>query len=398
MAGLLLQNAAALLLALFGLGPNGAAAPAAAFSLEPSNPAAGSPVRFTDASTGTAISWRWDFGDGFGSDSRSPTHVFANPGSYAVSLTAGNASGQTVATQMVDVSPEQTLRLIARHGFDVTLEAEDPRTGHTGSGKAIPQNDLFGYFTIPDLVPTSGPLVPEVFVKILDATSIGQDYWVFWGGLTDLKYTLTVRENATGAVKTFHNPVTESPGCLGADTSGFAGIPPQTPSATAAGPTATRTRTPTPTSTRPAATPTPTSTATPTPVPPATPTATPGSSAIVVRLRAVYWQWDFVAGPNTSSTPPYPGVNTITLKKGLTYEFHIYNDGPVLDPPLPPHAFSGVAALGLNGAPLETGAAEIVQTITPNVTGDFPYLCTFSDCGTGPNQHDAMHGVIWVVP
>lgn len=409
MLGPVLQGAAALLLALAGFESSATTAPSSAFTVAPTNPAANSPVEFRDASSGSPASWRWDFGDGTTSTAQSPMHTYAAGGVYPVSLTAGNAFGQTATTQMVEVSPESTLRLIAGRGFDVMLEAEDPRTGHTGSGKAIPVNDVFGYFTLPDLVPTSGPLVPEVFVKILDATSIGQDYWVFWGGLTDLRYTLTVTETATGALKTFHNPATESPGCLGADTSGFGGPSSPTPSATATAPEATRTRTPTPSRTptpprapspTPAQTPVSTATTTATPVPSATstPTATPGPSAIVVRLRAVYWQWDFVAGPDTSNTPPYPGVNTITLKKGLTYEFHIYNDGPVLDPPLPPHGFSGVAALGLSGASLETGGAESVQTITPNVTGDFPYLCTFTDCGTGANQHDAMHGIIRVVP
>jgi hypothetical protein len=91
-------------------------------------------------------------------------------------------------------------------------------------------------------------------------------------------------------------------------------------------------------------------------------------------------------------------MNTITLKKGLTYEFHIYNDGPEEDPPLAPHSFSGIAALGLNGVILQTGGAESIQTIAPQETGDFPFLCTLTECGTGPDQHDAMHGVIRVVP
>ena len=47
---------------------------------------------------------------------------------------------------------------------------------------------------------------------------------------------------------------------------------------------------------------------------------------------------------------------------------------------------------------LATGDPDAVQTITPDVTGDFPYVCTFTDCGTGSNQHDNMHGLIRVVP
>lgn len=47
-------------------------------------------VAFTDEShdgTGTPNAWAWDFGDGTSSTSQNPTHVYAAPGSYTVSLT-----------------------------------------------------------------------------------------------------------------------------------------------------------------------------------------------------------------------------------------------------------------------------------------------------------------------
>jgi PKD repeat protein len=409
-----LPAAAALLAALFefGSGP----APSADFSVAPANPSAGTPIQFLDASTGHPTLWHWDFGDGTASTEPSPAHTFAVPGVYRVRLTSGNVWWRTTASRILVVSPEDTLRLIARHPFDVTLEARIPGTDVTGKGKAIPQNDIFGYFTLPELVPTAGPIVPEVFLKILDETPTGQDYWVFWGGLTHLEYTLTVREVETGATKTYRNPATESPACLGADTSGFQearmatpAAPEPTPTVTPTAPvspdtpTPTRTRsvpaTPTPTRTPRTSTPTSTASRTPTPTRTASATATPSPGGpVVVRLRAVYWQWDFLGGSNTSSTPPYPGINTILLKQGVTYEFHIYNDGPVVDPPLPPHTFSGIAALGLSGAILQTGGAESVQTITPSQIGDFPFLCTLTECGPGADQHDAMHGMVRVVP
>ena len=391
--------AVAAVLGLFLLGAGGSP-PLASFRAEPSSPAAGAPVRFVDESQHAPNTWTWDFGDGTEDVGAAPSHAYANGGSYSVRLTAANAWGASTATEILEVTAEDTLRLLAAHGFDVRLRATDPRTGRTAVGKAYPQNDVFGFFTLPDLVPTSGPPVPEVFVKMLDATAIGQGYWVFWGGLTDLDYVVTVHEIPTGLEKEYRNPGGSGTACLGADTAGFAGS--GTPSATAtptappAAATATRVATRTNTPTRP-----PMPSATPTSAPPApTPTATPTPPAgpVVVKLRAVDWQWDFVQGPNTGHTAPYPGVNTITLTRGVTYEVHVYNDGPVLDPPLPPHAFSGIAALGWNGGELDTGGPELVQTITPNATGDFPFLCTYSDCGTGPDQHDAMHGFVHVVP
>jgi len=384
----ILRVVAAIGFALAGFGFERAAAPAAAFTIQPTNPAAGVPVQLIDTSSGSPTSWKWDFGDGQTSTAPAPTHAYAVAGNYSVSLTVANATGQSVATATVVVSEEDTLRLVASHGFEVTLEARDPRTGNTGAGLAIPQNDVFGYFTIPTLVPTAGPLVPEVFVKILDATAIGQNYWVFWGGLTDLEYTLRVKETSTGSTKEYHNPVTGSPSCLGADTSGFGNLPTATPSGT----------TPTPTSTKP-----PIFTFTPSQTPTRTATAspTPTTQAVVdVQLQALSWQWSFLAGQDISSdtNPAWANVNNdITLHVGRTYRFDIFNGNPILDPPLSSHTFSGIAGIGLNGGPIAPGQHLPTQaiTITSGMVGSYSFMCTDSACGTS-SQHDQMGGRIIV--
>ncbi len=132
---------------------------------------------------------------------------------------AGFPAAAPSATTMptLEVAATNTLTLNSAHSFDITLSATDQRTGHSGEGQAIPQNDIFGYFSIPTL--TGNAANPEVFVKILDASGIGQGYWVFYGGLTDLEYTLSVQENSTGTIKRYH----KSPGSSGGgfDTSGF---------------------------------------------------------------------------------------------------------------------------------------------------------------------------------
>lgn len=51
---------------------------------------------FTDASISTSSplnSWSWNFGDGLSSNQQNPSHHYANPGTYAVSLTVGNVKG-----------------------------------------------------------------------------------------------------------------------------------------------------------------------------------------------------------------------------------------------------------------------------------------------------------------
>ncbi len=81
-----------------------ALAPVAAFSYSPGAPAAGTSVKFTDASTPTPTAWSWSFGDGNTSSLQNLSHTYAAPGSYSVSLKATNGSGSNVTTKTITVS------------------------------------------------------------------------------------------------------------------------------------------------------------------------------------------------------------------------------------------------------------------------------------------------------
>ena len=83
--------------------------PAAAFSFGPRAPAAGDGVSFASLSTGGVDSLTWDFGDpssgaANASTAAAPTHAYAAPGEYTVTLTATNASGASVRTRRVLVA------------------------------------------------------------------------------------------------------------------------------------------------------------------------------------------------------------------------------------------------------------------------------------------------------
>ncbi|WP_165821127.1 LamG-like jellyroll fold domain-containing protein [Nocardioides gansuensis] len=69
------------------------AGPVAAFSATPRSGEAPLPVTFTDESTGSPTSWAWTFGDGATSTAQNPSHTYAAPGTYDVSLTVTNANG-----------------------------------------------------------------------------------------------------------------------------------------------------------------------------------------------------------------------------------------------------------------------------------------------------------------
>ncbi len=91
------------------------------------------------------------------------------------------------------------------------------RGGVFASAVASAGVDLWGYFSLPAI--TGNPNNPEVLVKMLDGTALNGSYWFFYGGLTNLQYTLTVTEDATGKQKTYTNPAGSE--CGGSDTAAF---------------------------------------------------------------------------------------------------------------------------------------------------------------------------------
>lgn len=52
----------------------------------------------------------------------------------------------------------------------------------------------------------------ELVVKILDARSINGHFWLFWGALTDVRYTLRVTDTEDGSEHVFENPAFEQCG------------------------------------------------------------------------------------------------------------------------------------------------------------------------------------------
>lgn len=73
------------------------------FTIGKTNPRVGEIIQFTDK-TPNATSWLWNFGDGYTSQERNPTHVYNFDGNYIVMLSV-NGTGKNVNTQTVTISP-----------------------------------------------------------------------------------------------------------------------------------------------------------------------------------------------------------------------------------------------------------------------------------------------------
>lgn len=83
-----------------------ASPPSASFRTLPRSAVARRPVTFLDETRPWASTWSWDFGDGARATQQSPSHVFAAPGAYAVTLTVTNPAGSDAVTASVVVAPD----------------------------------------------------------------------------------------------------------------------------------------------------------------------------------------------------------------------------------------------------------------------------------------------------
>ena len=72
--------------------------------------------------------------------------------------------------------------------------------GQTGSGTGVGLTGDTGYFWF------FGPENVEVMVKVLDDQALNGKFWVFFGALSNVEYTLTVTDTLTGKVKSYTNP------------------------------------------------------------------------------------------------------------------------------------------------------------------------------------------------
>ncbi|MBW8875174.1 MAG: pre-peptidase C-terminal domain-containing protein [Acidobacteria bacterium] len=160
----------------------------------------------TDTATGSVRTWRNPQGTAF--------QPIQDTAAFATCGTAASTAPAAETASFVEKTAEDLARTIAEAGtcasgptslclagnrfrVDVTWKTAN---GQTGTGQAVPLTADTGYFWF------FGASNVEMVLKVLDACSFNQKFWVYAGGLTDVETIITVTDTMTGASKTYVNP------------------------------------------------------------------------------------------------------------------------------------------------------------------------------------------------
>ncbi len=180
-------------------------APVAAFSFNPNNQCSGTPVLFTNSSTGTGLTYSWDFGDPASGGSntstlQNPSHTYTAVGcgtqNYTVTLVVTNSNGCTSTVQ-------QTVSVLQR---------PDP---------ALTDVDLISPFSNCDNNPS--PSSPNFSITLNNTTANSAcitSYSIDWGdgnvsnGLTNASFPITHNYTTLGAFNLIFTAL-GSNGCQG---------------------------------------------------------------------------------------------------------------------------------------------------------------------------------------
>jgi hypothetical protein len=132
-------------------------------------------------------------------DTNAAASAVAGPSSQRLSSisTRPFLSPQVAATPCV---PGALALCLNANRFQVSVVWSVPSQGTSGQGMATPITGDTGHFWF------FSPNNIELVLKVLDGRSINGKFWVFYGALSNVEYTITVTDTQTGAVKTYFNP------------------------------------------------------------------------------------------------------------------------------------------------------------------------------------------------
>jgi|GEM_PF-1914779 len=97
-------------------------------------------------------------------------------------------------------TPTATDLCLNNSRFRVRVAWRNYNDGSTGVGQAVTLTGDTGYFWFFDSANV------ELILKVLDGRALNGHYWVFYGALSDVEYTITVTDTSTGQERTYFNP------------------------------------------------------------------------------------------------------------------------------------------------------------------------------------------------
>jgi len=130
-------------------------------------------------------------GPGFISRGAEPVFPSVEP---MASGTSAVAFGSVTGCQASD-----TTLCLNQGRFELSVEWRDFKD-RTGSGHAVPLTGDTGYFWFFDETNV------ELVVKVLDGRTNNGCFWLFFGALSNVEYTITLTDTETGNHTTYHNP------------------------------------------------------------------------------------------------------------------------------------------------------------------------------------------------
>ena len=105
--------------------------------------------------------------------------------------------GATTLAEVAECHPDGDTVCLNQGRFRVELQWESAEDAGAGAAVALTNDTGYSWFFNEDNV--------EVVVKVLDGCRFNQRYWVFAGGLTDVKVIMKVIDSETGVAATYYN-------------------------------------------------------------------------------------------------------------------------------------------------------------------------------------------------
>ena len=114
----------------------------------------------------------------------------------------------TITSVSIVCTPNATTACLNANRFMITVtwvtvtsrSGDEQATAASGNGQAISMTGDTAYFWF-----FSSNNV-ELVIKVVDGRAVNNYFWVFYGALSNVQYTITVTDTLTGTVKTYVNP------------------------------------------------------------------------------------------------------------------------------------------------------------------------------------------------